>query len=58
MTGESGETPFVASGGLLFLGKGDGEVPVARVLPDLAILVDRPPWVAGGQGPALGVALN
>ena len=58
VTGETGEAPFIASGDRLFLAGVAGQTAMARVLPDLAILVDRPPWASGDSGPALGIALN
>ena len=58
VTGESGGEPFTADGDRLLF-HGDPASPVtARVLPDLAIVLERPPWAPDLSGPSLGVALN
>lgn len=58
VTGQGGETPFTAKhDGLLLHGTESGPV-LARMLPDLAILLDHPPWGRRGPGPSLGIALN
>ena len=58
VTGESGGTPFTAQGDRLLLrGAASGPV-IARLLPDLAIVLEHPPWARESRGPSLGIALN
>lgn len=58
VTGESGGAPFTAQGDRLLLrGVASGPV-VARLLPDLAIVLEHPPWDRESRGPSLGIALN
>lgn len=58
VTGESGEVPFTARGDCLLL-QGAGAGPaVTRLLPDLAIVMEHPPWALDRRGPFLGIALN
>ena len=58
VTGESGGEPFTADGDRLLF-HGDHAAPVtARLLPDLAIVLEHPPWAPDVSVPSLGVALN
>ena len=58
VTGQGGETPFTAQDdGVLLHGTEFGPV-LARMLPNLAIVLDHPPWGHRGPGPSLGIALN
>lgn len=58
VTGESGGAPFTAQGDRLLLRGAASGPAVARLLPDLAIVMEHPPWGRDGQGPSLGIALN
>lgn len=58
VTGESGGAPFTAQGDRLLLEGVAAGSAVARILPDLAIVLEHPPWGRSDRGPSLGIALN
>jgi len=57
VTGRSGEAPFVRKGQTLLVEKAPGTVCEGHLVPDVALVVDDPPWGAGGHA-SLGVALD
>ena len=57
VTGRSGEAPFVRRGQALLVEKTPGAFSEGHLVPDVALVVDDPPWVAGGRT-SLGVALD
>jgi hypothetical protein len=57
VTGRSGEALFVRKGQTLLVEKAPGTFCEGHLVPDVALVVDDPPWGAGGH-PSLGVALD
>ena len=58
ITGKTGQTPFFRSNGDLVVEVSPGHFHRAHRVADAALVLEGTPWVAGGAGRALGIALD